>query len=168
MKRLLIPGLLLASMNASAGLYIDPQQLKDDQNRDKLLTMAIKKCPNSSFKTIGERDECRAKYRNLADQQFPLRGSKAYSEKKYSGLSKPQAEQQLIELKKIYDQADMFAVKKKPGELTQSDMEAEGWWIQQNILKATRTQGDPWFIECKVQKWKATVDLCPLGKGGNP
>lgn len=157
---------LVFSGYASAGHYIDSQQLKLDQDRDKLISMAIEKCPNSKFKTIGERDECRSKYRKLADEKFPLRGSEAYSKLKYSGLSTAQAEQKLIELKKIYDQANMFALKKKPGEISKSDVEAEGWWIQKNILKAARTQGDPWFIQCKKQSYQATVDLCPLGGGG--
>ena len=166
MKRMVMAALLLAGLGiqVQAAPKIDPAQLEYDQAWDALITKGITNCPNKAFKTIGDRDKCRQKYFDEADSKYPRRGTKAYSEKNYAGMSEAQAEQKLIELKKIWDGATMFS--KVPGEISRDNLEAEGWWIQKNIFHARLHMSDPWFIQCKKQPYKATVDLCPLGSGG--
>lgn len=166
MKPLLIAGLLLASVNASADTYIDANQAAQDNAKRELIRKAIDICAKQKLHTVGEKEACRKKYIDEAKEKYPTRGTDEYSEKYYSNLTRAQAEQKLIELEKIWNKAGFTAT--QPGEIGRVEAENEGWWIQTHILKASPTQGDPWFIECKIQKWKATVDLCPLGKGGNP
>ena len=156
--------LALTYANSYAASSVNSDQLKYDQARDALIEKAIDSCPAKKFKTIGERDKCRQKYLDEADQKYPIRGSDAYSEKNYAGMSEAQAEQKLKELKALWDNAKMFS--KKPGEISKADLESEGWWIQKNIFHARLHMSEPWFIQCKKQPYKATVDLCPLGSGG--
>lgn len=164
MKKLF--GILLALPLASqAAAYIDPAALKDDAARRDLIQQGIKNCPRGKFPTVGDREACQRPYQEKAQQLYPRRGTEAYAQKNYSGLSKAQAEQKLIELQKIAQQAGTI-MSTKPGEISRKDVEVEGWWIQRNILKATPTATAPWFIECKKQAWSATVDHCQLGSGG--
>ncbi|MDT3723016.1 hypothetical protein [Pseudomonas oryzihabitans] len=164
MKRLF--GMLLMLPLASyAASYIDQAALKDDSARRALIQQGIKDCPRSKYPTVGDREACLRPYQDKAQQQYPRRGTEAYAQKHYSDMNKAQAEQKLIELQKIAQQAGAI-MSTKPGEISRKDAEVEGWWIQRNVLKATPTATSPWFIECKKQNWSATVDQCRLGSGG--
>jgi len=164
MKKLL--GLvLLLPLASHAASYIDPAALKDDAARRALIQQGIKNCPRGKFPTVGDREACQRPYQEKAQQQYPRRGTEAYAQKHYSGMSRAQAEQKLIELQKIAQKAGTI-MSTKPGEISRKDAEVEGWWIQRNVLKATPTSTSPWFIECKKQAWAATVDQCRLGSGG--
>ncbi|WP_313480001.1 hypothetical protein [Stutzerimonas kunmingensis] len=155
----------VAGQATAAGVYIDEAQKKSDKARTELIREGIRACGKQKFKTVGDREACQDKYFEEATAKYPARGSDAYAQKHYAGLSKPAAEQKLIELKAIYDQTTAL-LEKHPGQVTRRAVEAEGWWIQKNVLGASRTQTTPWFIECSKQKWQATVDHCPLGSGG--
>ena len=160
--------LLLATaffaLSAQAAHYVDPAQVRYDESRDKIYQKAFDNCSPKSFKTVRDLEKCRRQYFDEANEKFPVRGTDEYSEKFYSKLTKEQAEQKLIELEKIYNQAGMSS--RKPGEISRTEVETEGWWIQKHIFNASFTQTSPFFIECKKQPYKSTVDHCPLGSGG--
>lgn len=164
---MLVLMLLVGGQATAAGVYIDSVQKQADMARRELVREGIRACGQQKFKTVGDREACQDKYFNEAKAKYPARGSDAYSQKHYSGLSKAAAEQKLIELKAIYDQTTAL-LEKHPGQVTRRAVESEGWWIQMNVLGASPTQTTPWFIECSKQKWKATVDHCALGSGGQP
>lgn len=156
---------LLISSLCFAGTYIDSQQLKSDNAKSAASSLADEKCVWKTFKTRGAYDDCRKSYLNKASELNPARGTDAYGEKYYARMSRAQAIQQLTQLQKIYNTSSNL-IAQKSGEISQHDAEVEGWWIQIHVLKATATDGLPWFVECKKQLWKATVDHCPLGSGG--
>lgn len=145
MKKVVLAFILSGfSIAASAAGYIDAATAKADKSRKAFIkSELVKQCGKKASYS------CEGKVLDAANDKFPLRGSKAYSEANYKKLSKPMAALKLRELGVAYNKASAFS-NNKDGEVKKSDLEAEGWWIVKNVLKIDRYRYQlvkPWVNE---------------------
>lgn len=146
-----------------AANYIDSDYKAYQAKRNQVLSK-LKNCNSKQYKTVADVNSCRTKIIDEANQKYPARGTDAYSEKHYAKLTKEQANNKIIELKKIYDTAKVSTISRKPGELLKKDVTIEAAWIQENILGRKRTTDVNVFaIPCKGQEGKRIQQLCVAG-----
>lgn len=145
MKKIILAILISGvSLSAIGAPYIDAATKKADiQRKDFIKKETIKVCGKKSSYS------CESKVFDSANKKYPMRGSSEFSKDNYAKLSKSQAASKLNELGAAYNKAEPFS-NKMEGEVTQPQLEREGWWIVKNILKIDRYQYQlvkPWVNE---------------------
>lgn len=145
MKKLFIAFVISSiSFCASAAPYIDATTKKADHERKAFIkSQTVKVCGKKSSYA------CESKVLDEANKKYPLRGSNDYSVANYKSLSKAAAADKLRELGQAYNEAKPFATKDE-GQVTQQQLEREGWWIVKNVLKVDRYKYQlvkPWVNE---------------------
>ncbi|NWA64063.1 hypothetical protein HX773_24505 [Pantoea sp. B9002] len=132
------------SFGAFSAPYIDASTKKTDtQRKDYIKKETVKNCGGKASYS------CESKVFDAANKKFPMRGSAEFSKENYAKLSKSQATSKLNELGVAYNKAEPFS-NKKEGEVTQPQLEREGWWIVKNVLKIDRYKYQlvkPWVNE---------------------
>lgn len=173
MKRLLLLIILAFEASHAWAEYVDAQAIEDHASRLEIIKKGREACKGKDLKTVGEIEACMDEFKDKARKLYPTRGTSEYAEKKYSGLSKDEAELKLIELQKNYQEAKgglFYRPMRDPGVIPNGVLLEEGWWIQKHVFGIPEAiDGDPWFRECDDAPYvegKTFFKTCPLGKGG--
>ena len=140
MKKILYTFLLFNSMAILASPYIDKETLKIDNQREIAITKMFKDCKKTENYRICEKEE----WKKL-DTQYLSRGSREYSQKYYSQLSKAQADKVIQHLAKIAPQT-RYTDNPDLGEITREQIEREGHWIQSNIFNRSTSLQEPLML----------------------
>lgn len=157
-----IASLILSQPVLSKG-YVDKDYKNYQTERNKVLAK-LKDCNSKRFKTVGDINTCRQKVIEEANNKYPARGTDAYSQQYYSKLTTEQANNKIIELKKIYDVARVSSISKQPGELLKKEVMTEAAWIQNNILGRKRTTDvNVFVVPCENKTGKYIKKLCIAG-----